>query len=278
MPTTRPLIGAVIDVPDGPVHVREDGPLDATPVLLIHGFANSMHAYDRVTPLLSDEYRVIRVDLRGHGGTGGHDNLDPQSQGRALSAVLDRLGVDGVTAVGHSFGADAALAVAAQSNRVDKVVVIDQAPDYTYANIPRTSILLTLPVLGDVLHRLASPTSVRFFGRIGFAPGYRPADGHESPSREYDDFRAMSAKMQRVVVRDRRTALAHNPLDHRIREIGKPAAVLHGRHDLMYDVDRTLARYRAVGADVTVIDGAGHSPNVEQPEAVAAALKTFLRK
>ncbi|KAA0023198.1 alpha/beta hydrolase [Antrihabitans cavernicola] len=260
----------------GPIHVREDGPADGKPILLIRGFANSMHAYATVTPLLTDTYRVVRVDLRGHGCTGGQHYLDPQSQGRALSGVLDHLGVDNVAAVGHSFGADAALAVAALSTRVGEVVVINQAPDYSYADFPRASVLLTLPILGEILHRAASPASVRFFGRIGFAPGYRPATGLDSPTREYDDFRAMSSKMQRVVVLDRRKALADNPLDRQIRDLGKPAAVIHGRYDLMYDCDRTVERFRTVGAAVTVVENAGHSPNIEQPEAVAAALREFL--
>ena len=56
-------------------------------VLLVHGYASSMHAFDRVTPLLAARRRVVRVDLLGHGcselcGTG----LRPPGPGRDAGA------------------------------------------------------------------------------------------------------------------------------------------------------------------------------------------------
>lgn len=267
----------MVDVESGSIHVREDGPSDGKPVLLIHGFAGSMHWFDRVTALLADTCRVIRIDLRGHGCTGGHHGLDASSQGLVASAVLDRLGLNEVAAVGHSFGGDVALAAAARSDRLSEIVVIDQAPDYSYATITPLSRLLAVPILGGVLHRAASPASVQFFGRAGFAPGFRIGSGLDSTTRMYDDHQAMTPKMQHTVLVERKKLLARRPLDEQIRELGLPTWAIHGRHDQMYDCDRTIERYELAGARVAIIEDAGHSPNVERPAEVARLIAEFLR-
>jgi hypothetical protein len=69
-----------------------------------------MHWFDRVTAELAAKHRVIRVDLLGHGCTTAATHLDAEAQAHAMSAVLQRLGTHGATAVGHSFGADVVLA------------------------------------------------------------------------------------------------------------------------------------------------------------------------
>ena len=62
-------IGRVLDLPGGDVHVREDGEPTDPPLVLIHGFQASLRWWDRVTPALAREHRVIRIDLLGHGGS-----------------------------------------------------------------------------------------------------------------------------------------------------------------------------------------------------------------
>ena len=278
MVAARLRIGTMLEVGSKTVHVREDGPSDGCPLLLIHGFAASMHWFDRMTTVLADTHRVIRIDLQGYGCTGGHEGLDARSQSRMVAAVLDTLDVKNVVAVGHSFGADVALAVAARSDRVGKVVVLSQAPDYSYATLPAAGILLGLPFVGDVLHSLATAPSVQFFAGIGFAPGFRIDSGLDSPNRMFEDHQAMSSRAQRAVLVERKNLLARRPLDEQIRELGLPTLAIHGRHDQMYDCDKSIERYAAAGASVAVIEGAGHSPNVERPVEVARLVRDFANR
>ena len=212
-----------------------------------------------MTPLLATHGRVLRVDLRGHGRTGGHTGLDAPSQAAAVVGVLDSLGIDRVTAVGHSYGADVALAL---GRRAAKVVIIGQAPDYSYATFPAGNGLLAAPVLGPLLHRLAPPAAVRRALSYAFAPGFA------FPPVLLRDHATTSPAVARAVIVDRRRALARRPLDVQVRELGVPTLVVLGRHDRFYPWARTAERYRAVGARVEIIAEAGHSPQVEQPAAV----------
>ncbi|MGN2641729.1 alpha/beta fold hydrolase [Nocardia takedensis] len=271
-------VDRMVDADGGPVHVRVDGPDDAPALLFVHGFSGSIHWFDDLTALLVPDFRVLRVDLRGHGRTGGHTGLDPESQSRALVSVLDVLNAREVFALGHSFGADVVLALARRTDRVREVGILGQAPDYSYATLPPGGEIMALPVLGGLLHRLAPTFAVRQGLRTGVAPGFPVDNAFADPMTPVRDHRAMSPAMYGIVLAQRRKRLAADPLDAQVRALGKPCLVIHGDRDRMYDVDRTVARYRAAGATVEIVTGAGHSPNVERPHEVARILRAHLAR
>jgi pimeloyl-ACP methyl ester carboxylesterase len=270
----RRRIGDLVRVDGHDVHVRQDGPEDAAAVVLVHGFSCSMHWFDRVAAELAAEHRVIRVDLLGHGCTSAATELDAAAQARAMSGVLERLGTNGATAVGHSFGADVVLAMARRTDQVARVVVIGQAPDYNCSRLPSIAFLPVLPALATLTHRLTPPWMARISSRVGFTPGHH-VDSSDDPQRIALDRAAMNPRMYRTILLDRRARLAALPLDVQIRELGLPVLAILGGRDRLYPSAPTAARYRAAGARVVVIDDAGHSVNVQRPTEVAELIRDF---
>ncbi|MBV9919521.1 MAG: alpha/beta fold hydrolase, partial [Pseudonocardia sp.] len=201
--SARRRIGDLVRVEGHDVHVRQDGPEHAPTVVLVHGFACSMHGFDHVAAELAAEHRVIRVDLLGHGCTSAATKLDAAAQARAMSAVLQQLGTHGATAVGHSFGADVVLAMARRTDQVARVVLIGQAPDYDCSRLPPIAFLPGLPALATLIHRLTTPWAARISSRIGCAPGRRE-DGSDGPQRTALDRAAMNPRMYRAILADRR--------------------------------------------------------------------------
>lgn len=256
------------------LHARLDGPAGAPAVVLIHGFAGSLHWYDRVTPLLANTFEVLRVDLRGHGRTGGHHDLDAPAQARSVVAAMASAEIDGALVVGHSFGCDVALHAAAASDRAAQVMLLDQAPDYRGAHFPPGSTLMAAPGAAAVSRRVSHPRLVRRFARHGFAPGYDLRTGFDDPEQVVRDVAAISPGMYRVVLTTRRRRLERRPLDSLVADLDKPVTVLHGRADQFYDWRPTLDRYAAVGAETHLVEDCGHSPNVEQPGQVADAIRS----
>lgn len=256
----------------GPVHVREDGPPGAPTLVLLHGFSGSLHWFDRVVPLLGDVYHLVRLDLLGHGATGG-PAADAPLQARAVEAVLTELGLRDVTALGHSFGADVAVELAEHSDLVARLIVITQAPDYSDANLPRAGVLMTHPLLATVLHRGAAA-----LGSLLYASGIArrwDEDRRTLAGRALRDFRALETAMFRTVLVTRRDRMAARGLDAQLRDSGKPALVVLGERDHFYGA-RSASRYRAAGARVEVLPDSGHSPLVELPEPTAAIIREFL--
>ena len=267
----------MIQLPDTAVHVRQDGPEDAPAVLLLHGFAGSLHSFDDVTALLSDRFRVVRLDLRGHGRTGGSTGLDAPDQADMIVGVLDALGIDRpAAAVGHSFGADIAIELAAR-DRAERLMAIGQAPDYQHTSTVLRLLLAGPPAVAALLHKpiLSIPALARR-QRIAFAPKFRPTPSQADQMAIA--YAAMAPQMYRTISQVRAARFARQPLDHRIAEVGVPALSIHGSHDQMYDSAASADRYRAAGAETVIIDGVGHSPNVEAPDRVAALIGEFVTR
>ncbi|WP_195167811.1 alpha/beta fold hydrolase [Mycobacteroides abscessus] len=89
------------------IHVRSYGPLDAPPLVLIHGFACRVEYWNAQINEFADRYRVIAYDQRGFGRSFlGARGVSPEVLGDDLAEVLELTVRGGRRAVlvGHSFG------------------------------------------------------------------------------------------------------------------------------------------------------------------------------
>ena len=97
--------------------------------MLIHGLFGSLDNLGLLARPLSEQYRVISVDLRNHGASFHSDEMSYPAQAADILALLDHLGLEQVALVGHSMGGKVAMQVAKQAPaRVDRLVVADIAP------------------------------------------------------------------------------------------------------------------------------------------------------
>ena len=96
-----------------PFHYRDWGG-DGRPVLLLHGLASTCHIWDLVAPLLAADFRVVALDQRGHGQSAQvDDGYDFATVCGDAAAFIEHLGWRRPIIVGHSWGADVALELAA---------------------------------------------------------------------------------------------------------------------------------------------------------------------
>lgn len=81
------------------------------PVVLVHGYLESLEIWNGFADELSEDYRVICVDLPGHGRSGIYAAIDSMAiMADAVKHVLDVLGIGRTVIIGHSMGGYAALA------------------------------------------------------------------------------------------------------------------------------------------------------------------------
>jgi 3-oxoadipate enol-lactonase len=121
------LPGRTVYVGDDEYLVREMGPPDGFPVLLVHGLAgSSLTEWYQVAPKLAVDRRVIMVDHRGHGLSARGDlRFDVADDADDLAGVLDALGVGQVDVVGYSMGGVIAQALALRHpGRIRKLVLM----------------------------------------------------------------------------------------------------------------------------------------------------------
>ena len=255
---------------DVSANVRVDGPPAAPTLVMLHGFSGSLKWFDRLVERLDDTFRIVRVDLLGHGATGGHA-ADAPTQARMVDEVLARLDVEDVIVLGHSFGADVAVELAERSARVTRLIIVAQAPDYIDATLPRGRVIMTVPAISATVHRILQPV-----GRVlARAAARRNPNGQELAAQALADFHALDPAMFRVVLVDRRDRMARRPLDAQVRVSGKPTLVILGGRDHFYGA-RSAQRYTRAGARVEILPDSGHNPTIEFPDETAALIKAFL--
>ncbi|ONI77238.1 hypothetical protein ALI144C_34790 [Actinosynnema sp. ALI-1.44] len=110
------------------LHVRQFGPDDGKPVLMLHGVTGHGGHFKRLAEYFFDGFRVIAPDLRGHGNSTHYPPWTLEQHAADLLSVLDSLKVTGLPVVGHSFGAAAAIHLARLApQRVTKLVLLDPA-------------------------------------------------------------------------------------------------------------------------------------------------------
>jgi pimeloyl-ACP methyl ester carboxylesterase len=86
-------------------HVALAGRDDADPVVLVHGWPQNWWSWRRVIPELSERFRVIAPDLRGHGWTDAPARgYDKEQLASDVLALLDAMGIQRATWVGHDWG------------------------------------------------------------------------------------------------------------------------------------------------------------------------------
>ena len=268
--------GRLLELPEGQVQVVERGPRDGAPIILLHCFTCAIDWWDGMLPLLAREHRVIAIDLLGHGGSekpgSGYSMPD---QAALVAGAMERLGVRDAEIVGHSLGGTIAVALAETAPElVDRVVIVDMPATMGNGDLGFLAEITFAPVLGEALWRVKPDFAVEDGLEVAFAPGFEVPDSFvENVKRmtftSYDDSAAEETEY-----------VDEMALGERMRRTGKPLLVIMGAEEQIVDDPRLgLREYEreVPGVRTELIQGAGHSPNVEKPVQTADLVLGFAK-
>lgn len=267
--------GRILELPGGDVQVVEHGPRTGRPIVLLHCFSCAIDWWDGVVPALSRRHRVVAIDLLGHGGSEKPGSgYNPPDQAEVMAQALEELGVRGATVAGHSLGGAVGVALAQQSPAlVGRLAIIDMPPDNSYGDLGFIAGLAFQPVLGEFLWQIKPDFSVRDGLGVAFAPGF------DVPDAFVEDVKRLTYTAYDESPSGVEDFLDEESLDRRMRKAGQPLLVLMGAEEqIVEDPERALRQYAdGAGAGTQLIEGAGHSPNVETPGITAWMLLNFAK-
>jgi pimeloyl-ACP methyl ester carboxylesterase len=153
-------------------------------------------------------------------------------------------------------------------------VIVDMPPDNSYGDLGFIAGLAFKPVLGEALWTIKPDFSVRDGLGVAFAPGF------DVPDAFVDDVKRMTYTAYDESPSGTEDFLGEGSLDQRMRQTGLPLLVLMGADEqIVDDPQRALDKYKSSvpGAETKLVDGAGHSPNVEKPAETAALVLRFAK-
>jgi pimeloyl-ACP methyl ester carboxylesterase len=269
-----------VDLGDVSLEVTEAGAGNGRRVLLVHGFtADAGEVAEVLDPLADRGWHAVAPDLRGHGRSDRPTHGDAYSfeiLAADVLALADDLGWDRFALVGHSMGGAVAQLVALDHPERLKGLVLASTfhgpvPGVTMELVELGRWIVRESGMAGLAAALAArrgenPESVAAFERLQEA---RP--GHAERSRE----RLESTSPDMWMALAPRFVIQEDRLD-RLAAIEVPTAVVVGALDATMLEDCRRMAAAIPGAELTVIPGAGHVPQLEQPDAWWKALSSFL--
>ena len=275
-----------VDVDGITVHYTDYGSRDATcAIVLLHGFGANTASWARVAPLLAEDCRVVAFDRPGFGLTerpprDEWQNGDPYSTDAHADqtiALMDALGIERATLVGHSAGASVAVNAANRHpGRVTALVLEDPAVDGGgpfgwLGPVLRTPQLRRLGPL--LMRRLARPTANRLLSQAHYDRSVVTTalvDGYFRPFEAKDWDRGL----WEFVIAPRSSSPAAA-----LGAVKVPTLVTAGRQDRIVPFEEAERVSREI-PEATLIgyDRTGHVPHEERPLLFARDVVAFLRR
>lgn len=263
------------------IHFVDTGPRDAPAVILVHGFASSLHTWSKWQARLDDNYRVISLDLPGH----GLSRVPQETEAgigyfvEIVDALADRLSVDRFTLAGSSMGGNVAWQYALQHpEKLDGLVLVD-ASGWGMSGDDRSEApfifrLLRIPVARMLIKDLDLSSLIEDGLRDSFA----------DPSFVTDEMAERYAALSRAPGhRDVLLSLAAGSASRdkasreRLAAINVPTLILWGDRDKLVPVTHAARFEDAIpNAVATIYENVGHIPQEELADQSAADMAAFL--
>ena len=253
------------------LHIADSG-VGEKCVVLLHGYLESMYVWDDFTSLLTPSVRVITVDIPGHGISEVKGEVHTMEMvADVLHEMLNSLGIEKVTMVGHSMGGYVSLAFCARyPEQLEGLVLLSSSPnpdtDLKKEN-RRREIALVRAGKKDALARVAP--------EAGFA---------EHNRRRLKSYIDDLVECVHITEDDGIVALLGGMIERvdqneMLRKCGVPQLFIMGKHDAYIPVEAAEAIIaNNPQAEVAWLDNSGHMGFIEEPEVCAEALLKFVLK
>lgn len=227
-------------------------------VLLTHGYSATSRMWHGQARALSDEYRIIAWDLRGHGRSGSPADLADYAESAAVDdmvAILDACGVERAVIGGLSLGGYLSLAFhLAHPERVRALMLFDTGPGYKNAEAR------------EGWNRSAEERA-RAFEDKGLEALGAGAEVRISQHRSAQGLaRAALGTLRQVDAR----------VIESLPDVRVPTLVLVGEKDRPFLAATEYMARKIPGATHVVLPGAGHAANIDQPDSFNETVRRFL--
>jgi 3-oxoadipate enol-lactonase len=242
-----------------------------TPILFVHGFPMSMAVWEPQVKALSSSFRVICLDLRGHGESGapqGHSTMETFADD--VRGLLDYLAIERAVLAGLSMGGYTLFAFYRKyPTRVKGLVLADTraGSDTPEVRDGRFKMVQTADQEGldsvaqAMIPKLLCPASVK--GRADLVENVRHIIVHNALTGVVGDLHAMAGRPDSVDL---------------LSKISCPTLVLVGEQDTATppsEVKQMADQIKA--ARFEIIPSAGHLSNLENPVAFNQAVRRFVK-
>lgn len=246
------------------------------PVVFLHGLGGAASNWVDVAPLLVDRHRVVALDLPGHGGS----PPAPPGAGMegfvdAVAGTLEGLGASPALVVGHSFGGQLAVWLAARRPELVRGLLL-VAPAGIGTRARRLQVAVAVSTLlrpGRVVAPLGPRLARRAWFRTAVLRPFFVADGRAVSERATRGF--LAEMRAHADTRAAARAIVDDDVRQAFPAVRCPTLVLWGARDPQLSLDDAFAFARGLRAPLRLVADCGHLVIGERPDAVAHAVSAL---
>ena len=261
------------------IHFRSLG--QGLPLIFIHGFGASMDTWRFLVKDLGHEFRLVFIDLRGHGYSARppDSRYSIQDQADAVFGLMEHLGIKSAVLVGHSLGSGVALMAALNelsrpTRLVSKLVLL--AGSAYPEQVHFSGRWLSTPFIAWLVAKLTPASLItRMALRYAFYDHTKVTD---SLIELYAKYQRIPGTIHALMWTVRNLIAADIDFVRRsLRQIQIPVLNILGEYDRIVPrstaeaLRNLLPQYR-----LEIIDGVGHVPQEESPAAVIQLIRKFV--
>jgi len=249
---------------DGSLYVEQSGDRLTTSQVLLHGFTQTSHSWNRYIDFIDPQQSIIRVDAPGHGGS----STVAVDLTTTAQMVVEQCGFGDY--IGYSMGARLALHIALlHPESVRRLVLISGSPglrtgDERHARSQSDELLA---------QQIAEVDVERFVEKWLSNPLFL---GLTSTQEEIQDRLRNSAEGLASSLRLSGTGNQESLWDQ-LQDLTMPVLVIVGEKDQKFlQIGHEMKSRIGMNAELVVIENAGHSVHLEQPEHCQSVIESFL--
>lgn len=262
------------------VHVRDEGRRDGLVLLLIHGSNASLHTWEPWVQRLGGTYRIVSLDLPGHGLTGTHPSGDYDYPifVDVVDKVMVKLGINRAIIGGNSMGGGVTWMYAlAHPEKVQAMILVDAggAPRWEARKVPIGFKIARTPVLRDVM-KVITPRSV-IESSLQTTVSVKSVLTDAAVDRYWELLR-YPGNREATLKRFSYTHNNHPATREKLAALKIPTLILWGEEDNLIPLRSANWFAEAIpGSKLIVYPKVGHIPMEEVPDQSAADVVAFLK-
>lgn len=241
-------------------------------IVFAHGLLWDGYMFHKQIAALRDRYRCVTLDFRGQGKSEvTRDGYDMDTLTLDAAQLIERLGYAPVHFAGLSMGGFVAMRLAARRPELIRSLILMETsaePEPTQ-NIPKYRMFYRVArIFGP--GAVASRVMPIMFGQKFMSDPARAA--------EREEWRRRASANHRVGIgRATEGVISRKGITEEISKITAPTLIVVGDQDVATVPARAQRIHELIpGSRLVVIPGAGHTSSIEEPEAVTAAIESFL--
>ena len=262
---SNPVINTIQLSTNVRLEYAEQGNPDGIPVILLHGFSDSWHSFDMITPYLPASIHVYSITQRGHGNSSKPlQGYQPEDFAKDIADFIQQMGIKNPVLLGHSMGSTIVKSFACKYPWLTRGIILVGA----LANYDKPDLI----GFKKIIDQLTDPVDSLFSAEFQNSTIHRPI-----PPEMLKLFIEESEKLPAYVWKGVAAGWSNSVYSSQLKNYKKPSLLIWGDKDSFASKkDQEMLQQSLEKSTLKVYEGTGHAVHWEEPNRFARNVVEFV--